>query len=764
MNYSQTARHSGWMHRETKYHPNDEALAATRFFLGNGFLGVRGSLDELGTHGVQGCYAAGFFRRRLVHQFETADTYTRKKLIFDEEIMPRPAPVYEIQGLPDLLFCRLTIGGEVFRMWEGEVTGFERTLDLGTGLLTRKVEWCSPGGLRAVLVFERFLAWDIPELMFQRITVRAVDPLALEVAPGLDGSLEPRLGVGELVRGKNVQALRVEAAGTEIPAFIGQAWSLEQEGKLSDAAGEEGEVAGRPVVRYFFELPAGGSVTFVRAGCVLVGNYPAHVGADATKALDLASDALGRGFDDCLASSTKVLKAKWEMADIVLDGPERDQVALRYSLYQLLAAAPWNYDHISIAAKCLSGPGYNGHVFWDTDINILPFYQWVFPSVAANHCRYRHRMLDDARKLAAGEGRPGARYPWQSALEGLEQAPEFIRCSRTQIHVVADVAFAADRLGDISGGKFPESVAEIAIECARYLRTRLTWNGEAGRFEIHGVGGPDEYHPVTNNNAYTNYLTAWLLGRAAELAGEFPGLATRLGVTSDERRDWAAAAAKLFLPLDPETGLIPQCDGFFGLDETWEEVGGNWGGIGAEFYKCKALKQPDVLLLLTLFPEKFSPEVLRRNWDYYERFILHGSSLSPSIHALVAARIGLPQRARYYFDLAANFEFTNHNRDTQHGIHIGNCGGIWQAMVFGFAGLRQEGEELVLDPCLPAEWRRVTFHVAFRGVIMQVSAGNTGVEVRALAENPATLNVRVFGDSRRITPGTIHQFSKNHDI
>ncbi len=371
-------------------------------------------------------------------------------------------------------------------------------------------------------------------------------------------------------------------------------------------------------------------------------------------------------------------------------------------------------------------------------------------------------MLDDARKLAAGEGRPGARYPWQSALEGLEQAPEFIRCSRTQIHVVADVAFAADRLNDISGGKFldPEAVAEIAIECARYLRTRLTWNAEGERFEIHGVGGPDEYHPVTNNNAYTNYLTAWLLGRAAELAGEFPGLATRLGVTANESRGWEEAAAKLFLPLDPETGLIPQCDGFFGLEETWEEVGGNWGGIGAEFYKCKALKQPDVLLLLTLFPEKFSGEILRRNWDYYERFILHGSSLSPSIHALVAARIGLPQRARYYFDLAANFEFTNHNRDTQHGIHIGNCGGIWQAMVFGFAGLRQEGEELVLEPCLPAEWRRVAFHVVFRGAIMQVSAGNAGVEVRVPEENPAALNVRVFGELRRLDPGTRHVFSR----
>jgi len=400
---------SEWIHSEKHYHPNDEALAATRFFLGNGLIGVRGSLDELGTHGVQGCYAAGFFRKRLVHQFETADTYTRKKFIFDEEIMPQPAEIYEIQGLPDLLFCRITIGGEVVRLWEGSITTFERTLDLRRGLMTRKLEWTSPKGLRAELNFERFLSWSSPELLFQRITIRALDAFDLEIAPGLDWGLEPRLTVGKVDCKQSGWAFTATAQGSGISAYIGQAWALEVNGESADMDMVPGELSGRPLAKYRISLAQGHSLSLTRISSILVDNHPAASAPSSEKAFGKAAEALRRGFDAGLAASAEVLSAKWNLADIRIDGAGRAQLGLRYSLYQLLAAAPWDYDHISIAAKCLSGPGYNGHVFWDTDINILPFYQWVFPEVAANHCRYRHRMLDDARKLAAKENRPGAR-------------------------------------------------------------------------------------------------------------------------------------------------------------------------------------------------------------------------------------------------------------------------------------------------------------------------------------------------------------------
>ncbi len=742
-----------WVHRETHYHPADEALAATRFFLGNGLLGLRGSLDELGTRGVQGCYAAGFFRKRFVRQFETADNYTRKRYIFDEEIMPHGAEIYEIQGLPDVLFCRITLGHAVFRMWEGEVTCFQRELDLRTGTLVRSLRWRAPSGEEADLRFERFCAWDDPRAVWQRITITSLQQTTVLLAPGIDPLLEPDLGGFELDRRERGFDFSAKAVGSALAANGAQRWVIRRGGEIVDSVGEDSDVAGRPVTAWHLDVPAGQTVQIERVTFLAPDNHPVWRGGLSDLA-GLAEKALARGYDESLRSSTAALAAKWEFADIVLDGPVTDQFSLRYSLYQLLAAAPWDYDHISLGAKCLSGPGYNGHVFWDNDINILPFYQWVFPQVAANHCRYRHRMLGDARRLAAAEGRPGARYPWQSCLEGFEHAPAFIRCSRSQIHVVADVAFAANRLLEIAGTDVlpPEMVAEITIECARYLRSRLVRNEALGRLELHGVGGPDEYHPITNNNAYTNHLTADILRRGADWARTHPAITAGLQVSGDEIADWERAAGEIFLPFDPATGLIPQCDGFHDLAETWEQVGSQWGGIGAEFERCKGLKQPDVLLLLTLLPGQFPRHVWRTNWDYYERFILHGSSLSPSIHALVGARVGLPQRARHYFDIAANFEFRNHNKDTQHGIHIGNCGGVWQAVVLGFAGLGEADGGLSLDPALPAEWKSLQFTILWQGQRFSIKASNLRVVICAAETNSRAVVWRVFGQEHLISP------------
>lgn len=742
----------GWSYRENHYHPNDEALAATRFFLGNGLIGLRGSMDELGTKGVQGLYLAGVFRECKVRQFETADTYTRKRLIFDEEIMPHPAPVQQIQGMPDILFCRIEIEGCPFRLWEGKIYSFERTLDLKTGTLTRKVDWESPGGRRVELCFERFVSWDDPRLVWQRTRVKAPAPLHLRLAPGVDSLLEPELESCRIERREDGLAFEAVCTGTGIKVDCEQRWKLEPASE-----GEWADVKGRPCCFYEARLDAGQTVTLERVSALSPENHPEYATLPEELAA-LTEAALHQGYDAAFSTSAEALTRLWEKADVVIDGPVTDQFGLRYAVYHLLAAAPWKHDHISLGAKCLSGPGYNGHVFWDNDINILPFYQWVFPKVAANHCRYRHRMLDAARALAREERRPGARYPWQSALDGAEQAPAFIRCSRTQIHVVADVPFAANRLLDIAGDEVidPRVVGELTLECARYLSSRLEWIDERRRFECRGIGGPDEYHPVTDNNAFTLYLIDEVLARAITWAEKLPGAAT-----PEETAAWKDQRAKLYLPIDPASGLIPQCDGFFELDEVWEEVGGNWGGIGAEFERCKALKQPDVLLLLPLlaYRRAFSESAWRRNWDYYERFILHGSSLSPSIHALVAARIGLPQRARHYFDLAAQFEFRNQNNDTQHGIHIGNCGGLWQAVVLGFAGLNEDGAGgLELAPCLPQEWRSLRFFVSYHGNGFHLRVGYYEVEVRAEADNPGAVTWTVRGDRRCLSPGQMESW------
>jgi trehalose/maltose hydrolase-like predicted phosphorylase len=248
------------------------------------------------------------------------------------------------------------------------------------------------------------------------------------------------------------------------------------------------------------------------------------------------------------------------------------------------------------------------------------------------------------------------------------------------------------------------------------MAERVEYNKEKDCYEILGVGGPDEYHPVTDNNAYTNYLTAYILRRAAIYCDN-----------KAEAAEWLKISKKMYCPVDESTGLIPQCDGFYDLKDNWEEAGGTWGGPGAEYHECKGMKQPDVIQLLTMLPEQFQRKHFQANWDYYERFILHGSSLSPSIHSLVAAKLGLMDKAMEYFNLSTEFDFVNYNNDTSAGIHIGNFGGLWQAIVYGFAGLELRDGELFFEPHLPAEWSSLKFNLRFRGKLLRIEINNDKV-------------------------------------
>lgn len=217
----------------------------------------------------------------------------------------------------------------------------------------------------------------------------------------------------------------------------------------------------------------------------------------------------------------------------------------------------------------------------------------------------------------------------------------------------------------------------------------------------------------------------------------------------------------MYLPINALTGLIPQCDGFHDLRDEWESAGSSWGGPGAEYHECKGLKQPDVLLLQTLLPERFSRRQLLANWDYYERFVQHGSSLSPSTHAQIAAKLGLVQRAKYYFDLAASFDFVDYNKDSADGIHIGNFGGLWQAVVFGFAGLTLQDDELHFEGNLPREWQEVGFHLVFRGNRLSVRVTDGEIAVASDPKNVSAVKCRVHGRSYDLVPGSTQVSKRN---
>jgi kojibiose phosphorylase len=460
-------------------------------------------------------------------------------------------------------------------------------------------------------------------------------------------------------------------------------------------------------------------------------------------ALARLQSAADRGYEDLRATNDAAWKSQWEICNVTIEGDDEADRALRYDLFQLLIAAPRHDDRVSIPAKALSGFGYRGHVFWDTEIFILPFFTLTQPRIARNLLMYRYRTLPGARRKAQKNGYEGAMFAWESATTGDETTPRLVPgpegdliriwTGDIQHHITADVAYGVMQYWRVTGDDafMRDYGAEIMLDTARFWASRVEWNTTRGRYEINGVIGPDEYHEHVDNNAYTNHMARWNLEAALEVlawlrrehAGKAAELEAHLGLTADRLARWADLLGSLYLPHDPETGLMEQFDGFLDLEtldlSDYEPRPHSMlvelGVEGIQSYQV--IKQPDVLMLFHLLRDAYHEETLRANWDYYipRTDLSHGSSLGPSIHAALAARLGKSRWAYEQFMHAAEMDLHDLRGNTEDGIHAASAGGVWQSVVFGFAGLKLSAEGYSVAPCLPSRWKRLQFSFRRRG-------------------------------------------------
>jgi trehalose/maltose hydrolase-like predicted phosphorylase len=754
---------ANWTIEETDYHPSKEVLGGTFFLLGNGYMGLRGSYEETATSSVQGLFVAGVYSKKTTRGYVAADTYFRKRFVFDEELMAIPEDMYSIVNLPDPLHMKLFINAKPFRMWEGKVLEYHRRLDMKRGCLHRRVRWDNGDGLVTRIEIERFCSMDNEHLIALRYSFTPENYSGtVRIETGIDA------GVGETYTESLVEqtddGLVVESVIAEPRVRICHAIDhrVFANGARSNVTWSEMTKNRRYLKATDLAVEPGATYCVDKFMTVCTSRDP---GAEDVQleSKRLAEDAARAGYGGCFARHERAWDRIWLQTDIRIDGEDEAQNLTRFALYHLVIATPRNDSRVSIGARGLSGKSYSGLVFWETDIYLQSYYGWTFPEWSRNHFAYRYAMLDAARANAAKEGKAGARYPWESALYGREETPEFYVCSRTQIHIVPDVAHAVRRYLEVTGDTafFYDQGVEIILECARFMAQTVTYNEATRQYEILHVGGPDEYHPVTDNNAYTNFMTARLFESAVRAYNtlkisypkRFAELSAALGLTDRNIELWSKMAADMYFPMDPVTGLIEQSDGFFQLDDEWETVGGRFGGPGAEYHTCKGIKQPDVLLLLALFPEHFGVQHLLANWDYYARFIMHGSSLSPSIHALIAARIGLVQKARELFLLSGRFTLIDYNKDASGGSHTGNYGGLWQSLVFGFAGMALIDGVVYLDPHLPHEWRGIKFPIVYSGNRFTVAVAPGQVSIQADKANPAPVAFSYAGQQVSVSAG-----------
>jgi trehalose/maltose hydrolase-like predicted phosphorylase len=466
---------------------------------------------------------------------------------------------------------------------------------------------------------------------------------------------------------------------------------------------------------------------------------------DAEDAVEALAHARVAGFEALLGEHRAAWAARWEDADVIVSGDDELQLAVRFALFHLMASVA-SSGEAALGARGLAGPGYRGHVFWDTDVFVLPFLAATHPPAARAILEYRIRRLPAALAAARALGLAGARFPWESARDGVDVTPPSardatgrlvrIRTGESEEHVVADVAWAASCYVDWSGDEqFAAGPGlQLLVETARYWASRARFDRD-GRAHIYGVIGPDEYHEPVDDNAYTNVMARWNLRRAAEAAAQYGGAA------EGERQRWLDTAAALVDGYDATSGVYEEFAGFFGLEPLVIADLAPRRPIAADLLLgaertagAQVVKQADVLMLHHLVPGEVEPDSLEKNLAFYEPRTAHGSSLSPAVHAGLFARAGRLGRAVQLLRIAAEIDLEDLTGTAAGGLHMATMGGVWQALAFGFAGLRPEGDTLLVDPRLPEGWDELELRIRFRGARGRVRVRHDGVAVEGDSE------------------------------
>jgi len=711
--------------------------------IANGYMGYRGTLDEFGPDEAVGVTLAG---------------------LFDQVGAAWREPV----NAPNGGFTQVTVDGVTLSALEPTVAQHRQTLHFANACFERETRF-SVAGKAVTIRSRRFLSAVEPNLGVIEFSVECDRPAELTIRTGIDYNIWDLNGphLRELSAASVDGVLRVEGQTHEAGKRVMVAEAVD-----AGFPGDEHAIGDGRIVRVArFALSPGRPARFVKFFAVFTENDRAD-GPLTKAAVAAVTRARELGFAACLTRHDAEWAQRWARCDVLIEGDDEAQHALRYSLLQLLMVAPVAGSANSIPARALSGQVYKGAIFWDTEMFMFPFFLHTYPAKAVELLRYRIKTLDGARRKAAteGSGYRGAFYAWESQDTGDDACTYFNigdpitgRELRThfrdkQVHISGDVAIAMWQYFKITGDDslLRSGGAEVILECARFYYSYAHFKKDRGRYEILDVIGPDEYHERINNNAFTNVVVRetfeialavvdYLRGRCP---GELETLLAKLAIAG-ELPAFADAAARLYVPApDPRTGLIEQFDGYFKLrDASIDELKAKmvhpheYLGAGQGLaVPTKIIKQADVVMMLNLFKARYSTEVKSANWAYYEPRTEHGSSLSACAYALVATEFGDTESAYRYFlktaaiDLKAAYKVYV-GTTFMGGSHPAANGGAWMTAVLGFGGVGADENQLAINPRLPAAWRALEFSLEYRGDRFRVRIAPAAVTITAAAEN-----------------------------
>jgi alpha,alpha-trehalose phosphorylase len=743
-----------WEIRESEL---DLALLAQResvFALSNGHIGLRGTFDEGEPHGLPGTYLNG--------------VYETQPLPYAEAGYGFPEDGQTVVNVTNGKLIRLLVDDEPFDIGYGELLSHRRVLDLRAGTLEREVEWRSPAGqevrlrsVRLVSLVQRAVAaisWEVEAVGDPARIVVQSELVANEPQPEPQ-SEDPRAAAAlraplvsqfAAARGDRVTLVhRTRASGL----LVGAAMDHVVEGP--DGAPTESEVEddmGRVTVAA--DLEAGEKLRlakFLAYGWSAGRSLPAV--RDQVEAALV--EARHTGWEGLLSGQREVLDDFWDRADVELEGDLEIQQAVRFGLFHTMQAGA-RAEGRAIPAKGLTGPGYDGHAFWDTETFVLPLLTYAVPHAAAAALRWRHSTLPLARERARTLNLRGAAFPWRT-IAG-EECSAYWPAGTAAFHVSADVADAAIRYVQVTEDvDFErETGVELLVETARLWQS-LGHHDPGGGFRIDGVTGPDEYSAVEDNNVYTNLMAQRNLQAAAEAVERHPGRARELGVEDEEAAAWVEAAREVRLPYDQQRGVHAQSDDFTRHAEWDFEASGDRYPLLLHFpyfelYRKQVVKQPDLVLAMHLRGDAFTDEQKARNFDYYERRTVRDSSLSACTQAVMAAEVGLVELAYDYLAEAALVDLENLNHNTRDGVHIASLAGAWIACVAGLGGMRDHDGRLSFAPRLPEDLSRLAFRLSlgYRRVVVEVDREQASYEL----SSGEPLELTHHGQSFVLAPGS----------
>ncbi len=757
-----------WRIRELAFDPADASRNETIFSLGNGHLGLRGNLDEEAGNVAHGTYVNGFFEEAPIAYGEIAYGYARN---------------HQVQlNVADGKRIQLHVGGDAFDLSTGTVEAYERSLDLRTGVLTRSVRWRAPRGAVVEVTSRRLVSLARQSIAAIEFVVAAVDGAApVRIVSAINGrtgnqevSEDPRVGAhlpdgslrtvhrvasgtwGAVVQRTRATRLAVVAAAEHDLTGDEPARSS---ARTSSVATEDG------VALTVDALLAAGSrlvLTKYLAYCTSLDHPEDALEARAREAIVAARSA---GFERLVEEQRSELERFWSVSDVEIDGDGALQQGVRFNLFSLFQSAGRD-GRTSLAAKGLTGEGYEGHYFWDTEIFALPFFVHTQPAIARALLRYRCGILDKARVRAAEMSLRGALFPWRT-ISG-DEASAYFPAGTAQYHINADIAYAIDRYVTATGDRtlLLEGGAEVVFETARLWADLGDYvPAQGGAFCLNEVTGPDEYSALVNNNGYTNLMAQAHLRQAASLADELsasaPGdyalLAERIGLTNEELAEWRRAADRMLVPRDPVLGIHAQDDAFLTL-APWDFAATPVSSYPLllhyhplVIYRHQVLKQPDVVLAQVLLGSRFTTAEKKRNFDYYDPLTTGDSSLSPCIQSVAAAELGYSDAAYAYFMRTARMDLDDVNGNVSHGVHSAAMAGSWVSLVHGFGGLRDDDGRISFSPRLPAAWSRLCFRLLFGDVLLQVSLTRHAATYELLTGD--VLQIRHFGQPLAVAAG-----------